>query len=225
MSVEIHVLIVDDDPSILEVLDARLSAAGFLVHKASDGATALQILKNTKVDILVSDMKMPEMSGMELLALASASYPQLPVIFLTAYGTIPDAVNALQCRRGRLPDQTVRRPRTRQKDPDNSLSPPAPLADLAREDGFIWGVSPAMLELREMLQKVAGKQRQRPHSRGKRGGEGMYRQTSPQLSEPAEQPVYRRGLRFNASRHSRERTVRPYERVFYPRHCRQKGVD
>lgn len=156
MSVEIHVLIVDDDPSILEVLDARLSAAGFLVHKASDGAAALQILKNTKVDILVSDMKMPEMSGLELLTLTSASYPQLPVIFLTAYGTIPDAVSALQS--GAVDYLT--KPfdgRDLVKKIQTILScPPAPLPDLTREDGFIWGVSPAMHELREMLQKVAG---------------------------------------------------------------------
>jgi DNA-binding NtrC family response regulator len=156
MSVEIHVLIVDDDPSILEVLDARLSAAGFLVHKASDGPAALQILKNTKVDILVSDMKMPEMSGMELLALVSTSHPQLPVIFLTAYGTIPDAVGALQS--GAVDYLT--KPfdgRDLVKKIQTILSaPPAPRPSLPRENGFIWGVSPAMLELREMLEKVAG---------------------------------------------------------------------
>lgn len=156
MSVEIHVLIVDDDPSILEVLDARLSAAGFLVHKASDGPAALQILKNTKVDILVSDMKMPEMSGMELLASVSASHPQLPVIFLTAYGTIPDAVGALQS--GAVDYLT--KPfdgRDLVKKIQTILSaPPVPRPNLTRENGFIWGVNPAMLELREMLEKVAG---------------------------------------------------------------------
>jgi len=96
MNEERHVLIVDDDPSILEVLDARLCAAGFVVHGAGDGPAALRILKSRQIDILVSDMKMPEMSGMELLTQARASHPRLPIIFLTAYGTIPDAVHAVQ---------------------------------------------------------------------------------------------------------------------------------
>jgi DNA-binding NtrC family response regulator len=101
-------------------------------------------------------MKMPEMSGMELLALVSASHPQLPVIFLTAYGTIPDAVGALQS--GAVDYLT--KPfdgRDLVKKIQTILSaPPAPRPNLPREDGFIWGVSPAMLELREMLEKVAG---------------------------------------------------------------------
>ncbi len=68
MSKAKHVLIVDDDPSILEVLEARLTAAGFSVHKAASGPEALELLKTQKTDILVSDIKMPEMSGLELLA-------------------------------------------------------------------------------------------------------------------------------------------------------------
>jgi DNA-binding NtrC family response regulator len=151
-----HILIVDDDPSILEVLDARLSAAGFLVHKAMDGPAALQILKNHKVDILVSDMKMPEMSGMELLTLVSASHPQLPVIFLTAYGTIPDAVSALQTGAVDYLTKPFDGRDLVRKIQAILSSPAPPLLDLAKEDGFIWGVSPAMLELRKMLQKVAG---------------------------------------------------------------------
>ena len=149
-----HVLIVDDDPSILEVLDARLGAAGFMVHVAGDGPAALQILKNQKIDILVSDMKMPEMSGMELLAHARAIHRHLPVIFLTAYGTIHDAVHAMKAGAvdyltkpfdGR---ELVRKIQVILTHPQNRQEP-------AQGNGFIWGTSPAMLELRGMVQKVA----------------------------------------------------------------------
>jgi DNA-binding NtrC family response regulator len=89
-------LIVDDDPSVLEVLDARLQSAGFSVLKAENGENALQLLKGHKVELLISDMKMPGMSGMEVLAKARVIQPGVPVIFLTAYGTIPDAVKAVK---------------------------------------------------------------------------------------------------------------------------------
>ncbi len=96
MNKAVNVLIVDDDSSILEVLEARLTAAGFTTHKAGSGPEALRILKKKKVDIIISDIKMPEMSGMELLDKTRTIYPLLPIIFLTAYGTIPDAVEAVK---------------------------------------------------------------------------------------------------------------------------------
>ncbi len=90
------ILVVDDDRNVLEVLDARLSSAGFEVLKAARGEDALKILGRAAVDLLISDMKMPGMGGMELFRRARASHPILPVIFLTAYGTIPDAVRAVK---------------------------------------------------------------------------------------------------------------------------------
>lgn len=91
-----RILIVDDDPSILEVLDARLTASNFLVSKAHDAATAACILKDQPIDLLVSDVKMPRKSGMELFGEIQKTLPDLPVIFLTAYGTIPNAVDAIK---------------------------------------------------------------------------------------------------------------------------------
>ncbi|MBF0242721.1 MAG: sigma-54-dependent Fis family transcriptional regulator [Desulfamplus sp.] len=92
------ILIVDDDPNILEVLDARLTASGFNVLKACDAQIAMQILEQEQkgVDLLISDMKMPVVSGMDLFLEVQKSLPELPVIFLTAYGTIPDAVEAIK---------------------------------------------------------------------------------------------------------------------------------
>ncbi|EKD35381.1 MAG: sigma-54 dependent DNA-binding response regulator (NtrC-type regulator), partial [uncultured bacterium] len=134
------VLIVDDDPSILEVLEARLQAAGYLVRRASSGPAALELLKKHPIDILVSDMKMPEMSGIELLAETYGIQPHLPVIFLTAYGTIPDAVDAVKA--GAVDYLTkpfdgkelVKKIRTILSSVPESPAPPRPLAE---DGGFI----------------------------------------------------------------------------------------
>ncbi len=90
------ILIVDDDQHVLEVLEARLQSAGFQICKAENGQEAIRLLKDHKVDLMISDMKMPGMSGMEVLAKARVIQPGLPIIFLTAYGTIPDAVKAVK---------------------------------------------------------------------------------------------------------------------------------
>ncbi len=90
------VLIVDDDRNVLEVLDARLSSCGLKVHKAEGGRKALKIIDSHRIDLVVSDVKMPEMDGMALLSEIIKLKPGLPVIFLTAYANVPDAVKAVK---------------------------------------------------------------------------------------------------------------------------------
>ncbi len=152
-----HVLIVDDDLSILEVLDARLTAGGFVTHKAISGPAALQILNNERVDVLVCDIKMPQMSGLELLERIRPNFPQLPVIFLTAYGTIPNAVDAMKA--GAIdyltkPFDGKELVQKIDKLIAASVQADASLAHV--EEGIVWGKSAAMAELKELLLKVAG---------------------------------------------------------------------
>ncbi|KJS32897.1 MAG: Fis family transcriptional regulator [Desulfatitalea sp. BRH_c12] len=90
------ILIVDDDQNVLQVLEARLQSSGFTIYKAENGQDALRLLKDIKIDLMISDMKMPGMSGMEVMTKARSLHPGLPIIFLTAYGTIPDAVKAVK---------------------------------------------------------------------------------------------------------------------------------
>ncbi|MEJ5378056.1 MAG: sigma-54 dependent transcriptional regulator [bacterium] len=90
------ILLVDDDPHILEVLEARLGAAGYETLQASSASSALELLKRRRVDLVITDVRMPGMGGMELLEAIRKVRPELPVILLTAYGTIPDAVRAIK---------------------------------------------------------------------------------------------------------------------------------
>ncbi|MDC9597165.1 two-component system response regulator GlrR [Xenorhabdus anantnagensis] len=91
-----HLLLVDDDPSLLKLLGMRLTSEGFRVTTAESGNEALRILTKEKVDIVISDLRMDEMDGMALFAEIQKQHPGMPVIILTAHGSIPDAVAATQ---------------------------------------------------------------------------------------------------------------------------------
>jgi two-component system NtrC family response regulator len=90
------VLIVDDEKNYLLVLSALLEEEGYEVLAASSGPEALEILKSSDLDLVVTDMKMPGMDGIELLEQIKARDPDLPVIVMTAYGTVDKAVEAMQ---------------------------------------------------------------------------------------------------------------------------------
>ncbi|MBK6900089.1 MAG: sigma-54-dependent Fis family transcriptional regulator [bacterium] len=93
-----RVLIVDDEASQRESLGGFLLKRGYDVVLAGDGATALRIVHESVVDVMLTDVRMPVMDGAELLAKAKAANPLLEVIVVTAYGSIADAVEAM--RRG-----------------------------------------------------------------------------------------------------------------------------
>lgn len=90
------VLLVDDDPDLLRLLSIRLDAAGFKVKTASGGAEALALLGVSRPQAVITDLRMEGMDGMALFDRIRQEDPSLPVIVLTAHGTIPDAVEATQ---------------------------------------------------------------------------------------------------------------------------------
>lgn len=90
------ILLVDDDTGLLELLSIRLTAAGFDPITATSAETALNCLDITRPHLVISDMQMNGMDGMALFEQIHRIFPTLPVIILTAYGTIPDAVAAVQ---------------------------------------------------------------------------------------------------------------------------------
>ncbi|EGJ2700122.1 two-component system response regulator QseF/GlrR [Escherichia coli] len=91
-----HLLLVDDDPGLLKLLGLRLTSEGYSVVTAESGAEGLRVLNREKVDLVISDLRMDEMDGMQLFAVIQKVQPGMPVIILTAHGSIPDAVAATQ---------------------------------------------------------------------------------------------------------------------------------
>jgi len=91
-----RILIVDDDPALLRVLSLRLHYEGHTAIEASSGAEALSKLDHELPHIMITDLRMPGMDGMQLFEAVHRRFPLLPVLMLTANGTIPDAVHAMQ---------------------------------------------------------------------------------------------------------------------------------
>jgi two-component system response regulator GlrR len=91
-----NLLLVDDDPSLLKLLGMRLTSEGFHVTTAESGQEALRLLAREKIDLVISDLRMDEMDGMALFVEIQKYQPGMPVIILTAHGSIPDAVAATQ---------------------------------------------------------------------------------------------------------------------------------
>ena len=91
-----RLLLVDDDPGLLKLLGMRLVSEGYSVVTAESGPEALRTLSRDKVDLVVSDLRMDEMDGLQLFSEIQKVQPGMPVIILTAHGSIPDAVAATQ---------------------------------------------------------------------------------------------------------------------------------
>ncbi|MFH2055240.1 MAG: sigma-54 dependent transcriptional regulator, partial [bacterium] len=91
-----RILVVDDDPLVNEFFEAALSRAGHNVQTASSAAVALELLPETDFDLVLSDVKMPGMTGIDLLRRVKAELPDTVVIMVTAYGTVKNAVEALK---------------------------------------------------------------------------------------------------------------------------------
>ena len=92
------VLIVDDEKNYLVVLEALLGPEGYEILTAGSAEDAVRLIQESDLDLMITDMKMPGTSGMELLEASKEIKPDLPVIMMTAYGTIEMAVEAMKKR-------------------------------------------------------------------------------------------------------------------------------
>jgi len=91
-----QVLIVDDEPNLRKILAAQLSRDGYDVLLAEDGEQGLALLREHHIDLVVTDLRMPKIDGMTLLREALAEQPELPIVMITAHGTVDTAVEALK---------------------------------------------------------------------------------------------------------------------------------
>ena len=91
-----EILLVDDDPDLLQLIALRLSSAGYRVSTAASSEEALGKLAARRPDVVITDLRMDGMDGLALFDRIRSDAPSLPVILLTAHGTVPDAVDATQ---------------------------------------------------------------------------------------------------------------------------------
>ena len=91
-----QVLVADDEENLRRVLKAQLQHDGYEVHSVGDGAAVLQAMSEHHIDVLITDLRMPKLDGMQVLKAVSDRYPHVPVIMITAHGTVDTAVEALK---------------------------------------------------------------------------------------------------------------------------------
>src|SRR6058998_2742163 len=94
--VQERILVVDDDEALLRLLSMRLSANGFAVTTCATGEEALALAKREMFDLALTDLRLPDRDGLSVLEELKLIHPDLPVLLLTAHGTIPNAVEAMQ---------------------------------------------------------------------------------------------------------------------------------
>ena len=156
-----QVLIVDDEPNLRKILSAQLSRDGYDVLTAEDGEKGLAQLREHHIDLIITDLKMPRVDGMTLLKRALEEEPELPVVMITAHGTIDTAVEALKLGafdfvtkpfdKDEVRQIVAKALRTRELGGADATSTPA-----SRGARFgIIGSSPGIAELYAILERVA----------------------------------------------------------------------
>jgi DNA-binding NtrC family response regulator len=160
MDTKPHILLVDDEANVRRVLGALLEQAGYSVTGAGTGQEALDLVRTQDPDLVLTDLKMPGMDGLELLARLREGFPEIPVILLTAHGTVATAVEAM--KRGAhdfltkpfdkgTVMETVRKALGHAERARREFQGPL----VAGEAWGIVGESPAMQELRTLVERVA----------------------------------------------------------------------
>ena len=91
-----NVLIVDDDVNILELIHRHLQSFNYHTYKAVSVKEALVILKDSKIDLLITDLKMPDVDGLQLVKYVSEHYPKLPKLVVTGYPSVDDAMSVIK---------------------------------------------------------------------------------------------------------------------------------
>ncbi len=95
---QVRVLVADDDDNVRDLIVALLQNKGYLVSSAADGKEAMEIITNGDVDVALLDVKMPNMSGIEVLRKAKETDPEMEVVLITGFADTDIAVEAIRCR-------------------------------------------------------------------------------------------------------------------------------
>jgi two-component system response regulator AtoC len=159
-----QILVVDDEPNLRRVLSAQLERDGYDVHTAEDGEQALGILKEHHIDLVITDLRMPRVDGMELLRRAQKLDAELPVVMITAHGTVDNAVEALKSGAfdyltkpfDQVEVRTIVAKALRTRDL-SAIEASRPIHEIPTEEARygIIGQSPSILDLYAVLDRVA----------------------------------------------------------------------
>ncbi|PKP15927.1 MAG: sigma-54-dependent Fis family transcriptional regulator, partial [Bacteroidetes bacterium HGW-Bacteroidetes-23] len=91
-----NILIVDDNYDMLELLQRHLKSFNFHAYKASSVNEAIEVLKSTSIDLLITDLQMPEINGIELIKYASEHFPSIPKLVITGFPSVDTAITAVK---------------------------------------------------------------------------------------------------------------------------------
>ena len=161
-----QVLIVDDEPNLRKILAAQLSRDGYEVMLAEDGEQGLTMLREHHIDLVVTDLKMPKVDGMTLLRDALREHPDLPIVMITAHGTVDTAVEALKLGafdyltkpfdKDEVRQVVAKALKTRQLAQEEATT--KPVGKAKNEPGARFGIigqSPGLTDLYAVLERVA----------------------------------------------------------------------
>ena len=161
-----QVLIVDDEPNLRKILAAQLSRDGYEVMLAEDGEQGLTMLREHHIDLVVTDLKMPKVDGMMLLRDALREQPDLPIVMITAHGTVDTAVEALKLGafdyltkpfdKDEVRQVVAKALKTRQLAQEEATT--EPVGKAKNEPGARFGIigqSPGLTDLYAVLERVA----------------------------------------------------------------------
>ncbi len=155
-----QILVADDEPNLRRVLSAQLHRDGYEVIAVEDGQAALEALEAHHVDVIITDLRMPRVDGIELLKKVTHTYPDVPVIMITAHGTVDTAVEALKLgafdyitkpfEQSELRNVVAKASRTRELSQRDVAAEPS-------EPGRyrLIGQSPPMADVYQVIEKVA----------------------------------------------------------------------
>ncbi len=150
-------LIVDDEPDIRELLEMSISSMGVKVESAGDVESARQLLRQTRFDVCITDMRLPDASGIELVKHIQSTYPALPTAVITAYGNVDTAVEALKAGAFDFVSKPVDLDVLRRL-VKTALRLAPHDADSGHPESILLGDSDAMENVRKMIRKLARSQ-------------------------------------------------------------------
>jgi DNA-binding NtrC family response regulator len=153
-----QILIVDDEPNLRKILSAQLTRDGYDVLTAEDGEQGLQALREHHIDLVITDLRMPKVDGMTLLREALREDRELPVVMITAHGTVDTAVEALKLGAFDYLTKPFDKENVRQTVAKALKTRQLSFADATQAPGARFGIignSPGIVELYSVLERVA----------------------------------------------------------------------